>query len=79
MILRAEVLEYIYSKNDLKQFIREQPAWYRRLSRHPEELNQFEIASLNYYKRTIPHRVDKFNNGLQMASMMMGMLQNMNF
>ncbi len=79
MILRAEVLEYIYSKNELKQFIREQPAWYRRLSRHPEDLEQFEIASLNYYERTIPHRVDKFYNNLQMASMMMSMLQNINF
>ncbi|MED1202194.1 YlbE-like family protein [Heyndrickxia acidicola] len=77
--MRAEVLEYIYSKNELKQFIREQPAWYRRLSRHPEDLEQFEIASLNYYERTIPHRVDKFYNNLQMASMMMSMLQNINF
>jgi len=73
--LRQEVLEYIQSKNELKQFLREQPYWYRKLAREPETLEQFEIASLHYFKRTIPHQVEKFSNGLQMASLMMGMLQ----
>ncbi|MCJ8006150.1 YlbE-like family protein [Lederbergia wuyishanensis] len=73
--MRQEVLEYIQSKNELKQFLREQPYWYRKLAREPETLEQFEIASLHYFKRTIPHQVEKFSNGLQMASLMMGMLQ----
>ncbi|MBS4198835.1 YlbE-like family protein [Bacillus sp. FJAT-49732] len=75
--MRQEVLQYIHSKNELRQFIREQPYWYRKLSREPESLQQFEIASLHYFKRTIPHQVEKFSNGLQMASMMMGMLQSL--
>ncbi|MBS4177241.1 YlbE-like family protein [Lederbergia citrea] len=76
--MREEILQYIYSKNELKQFIREQPYWYRKLAREPESLEQFEIASLHYFKKTIPHRVEKFSNGLHMASMMMGMLQSLN-
>ncbi|MBS4207744.1 YlbE-like family protein [Bacillus sp. FJAT-50079] len=75
--MRQEIVQYIYSKKELKQMIREQPYWYRKLSRDPELLNQFEIASLHYFQKTIPHKVEKFTNGLQMASMMMSMLQTM--
>lgn len=76
--MRSEIVEYVHSKQELKEFIREQPHWYRKLSREPQLLEQFEIAANHYYQRTIPHRVEKFTNGLQMASMMMGMLQAMN-
>lgn len=75
--MRKDVIEYIYSKNDLKQFLRGQPIWYRKLTRHPEEIQKFEIASLQYFERTIPQRIEKFNNGIQMASMMMSMIQGM--
>jgi hypothetical protein len=75
--MRKEVMEYIYSNNDLKEFLHEQPIWYRTLCRHPEELERFEISSLHYYKRTIPHKMEKFTNGIQMASMMMNMVQSM--
>ncbi|MFD1705769.1 YlbE-like family protein [Siminovitchia sediminis] len=73
--MRTELIQYIYSKHDLKRFIREQPQWYRTLSRNPELLERFEIASSHYFEKTIPHRVQKFSQGVQMASMMMGMLQ----
>ncbi|QQZ08063.1 YlbE-like family protein [Heyndrickxia vini] len=73
--MRQDIIEYIYSKNELKQLLRRQPMWYRKLSRHPEEIEKFEIASLHYFEKTIPQRVEKINNNLQMASMMMNMLQ----
>ncbi|WP_433749428.1 YlbE-like family protein [Falsibacillus pallidus] len=76
--MRSEIIEYIYEKEDLKKFLREQPKWYRTLTRNPAELAKMEIASLNYYEKTIPHQVEKFSNGLQMASMMMHMFQAMN-
>ncbi|RDI47581.1 YlbE-like family protein [Falsibacillus pallidus] len=76
--MRSEIIEYIYEKEDLKKFLREQPKWYRTLTRNPAELEKMEIASLNYYEKTIPHQVEKFSNGLQMASMMMHMFQAMN-
>lgn len=71
-------MQKIYANDELKQFLREQPFWYRKLSRDPESFNNFEIASLHYFQKTIPHKVEKFSNGLQMASMMMNMLQTMN-
>ncbi|WP_445661405.1 YlbE-like family protein [Bacillus sp. FSL K6-3431] len=78
MCVRQDIMHYIRENNELNRFIREQPYWYRKLSRDPESFSQFEIASLHYFQKTIPHKVEKFSNGLQMASMMMGMLQSMN-
>ncbi|RHW36526.1 hypothetical protein D1B31_17585 [Neobacillus notoginsengisoli] len=75
--MRTEVMDYIIGRKDLKQFIREQPVWYRKLSRNPHGLQDFETASLYYFERTIPHRVAKFSNGVQMASMMFQMFQSM--
>ncbi|MCA1053390.1 YlbE-like family protein [Rossellomorea aquimaris] len=76
--MRAEIIEYIHSNEELKMFLREMPEWYRTLSRNPNELEKFEIASINYFQKTIPHRVQKFSNGVQMASMMISMFQTMN-
>jgi hypothetical protein len=76
--MRKEVMEYLESQRELKQFIREQPHWYRKLSRNPYDLEALQIASLHHYKRTIPHQVEKFSNGVQMASMMFNMFQSMN-
>jgi hypothetical protein len=76
--MRQNIKEYIYENRELQQFIREQPQWYRQLNRNPNELQAFEIASLHYYKKTIPHHVEKFSNGVQMASMMVSMFQAMN-
>ncbi|NHM29668.1 YlbE-like family protein [Neobacillus terrae] len=75
--MRREVLEYLDSKKELKQFVREQPIWYRKLSRNPYELESLEVASLHHYKKTVPHQVEKFTNGVQMASMMFQMFQAM--
>lgn len=75
--MRREVLEYLERQKELKQFVREQPQWYRKLSRNPYDLQSLEIQSLHYYKKTIPHQVEKFSNGVQMAQMMFSMFQAM--
>lgn len=76
--MRREIIDYVGQRKELKQFIREQPHWYRKLSRNPAEFQSLEVASLHYYRKTIPHKVEKFTNGVQMASMMMSMFQAMN-
>lgn len=76
--MRPEIREYISQNQELQKFIREQPQWYRTLTRNPNFINTFEIAALHYYKKTIPHQVEKFSNGVQMASMMISMFQAMN-
>ncbi|MBS4211969.1 MULTISPECIES: YlbE-like family protein [Neobacillus] len=75
--MRKEILEYVEGQKDLKRFIREQPLWYRKLSRNPYDIQSLEIAALHHYKKTIPDQVEKFTNGVQMASMMYSMFQAM--
>ncbi|MCH6265766.1 YlbE-like family protein [Neobacillus citreus] len=75
--MRKEILEYVEGQKDLKRFIREQPLWYRKLSRNPYDIQSLEIAALHHYKKTIPDQVEKFTNGVQMASIMYSMFQAM--
>jgi hypothetical protein len=75
--MRKEVLEYLEGQKDLKQFVREQPLWYRKLARNPNDLQSLQIESLHYYKKTIPDHVEKFSNSVQMAQMMFQMFQAM--
>jgi DNA primase catalytic subunit len=75
--MRREVMEYLQSREELQKFIREQPQWYRKLSRNPNDREAFELASMHYYKKTIPDRVSKFQNQLTMASIMIEMFQYM--
>ncbi len=75
--MRKEVQEYIFANEERKRFIREQPIWYRRLSRKPDDLSTFQLEMMNFYEKTIPHRVNQFTNGIQMAQMMMQMFQAM--
>ncbi|MGG1678838.1 YlbE-like family protein [Neobacillus sp. NRS-1170] len=75
--MRKDVLEYLESQKDLKRFVREQPQWYRKLSRNPYDVQALEVASLHYFRKTIPDQVEKFSNSVQMASMMYNMFQAM--
>lgn len=75
--MRAELYDFIQSNDDLKRFIREQPIWYRRLTRNPQEVEKFEIAMMNHYKKTIPDKVGKLQNQVQMASFLLEMFQTM--
>lgn len=75
--MRKEIQEQIRSNKELQQFIREQPQWFRKLSRNPNDLETLEMEMMNYYQKTIPHKVQQFSNSIQMASMMIGMFQAM--
>jgi hypothetical protein len=76
--MRKDIMQFIQADQDLKRFLREQPIWYRKLGRNPKDFQAFQIAALHYHKKTIPHQVEKFSNGVQMASMMISMFQAMN-
>lgn len=76
--MRKEILDYLNNNPQLKQYVREQPIWYRKITRNPHDLQRLEIASMHHYKKTIPHQVEKFASGVQMASMMISMFQAMN-
>lgn len=75
--MRKEVQDMIAANEELKNFLREQPQWYRKLSRNPTDTESMQLAMMNYYQKTIPHKVAQFSNSVQMASMMLGMFQSM--
>ena len=76
--MRIDVHTYLQKNRELIEFLREQPIWYRKLSRDPSQIENLEIAALHYYQKTIPHQIEKFSNGVQMASMMVSMFKIMN-
>lgn len=76
--MRKDVMDQLRSNKELIEFVRAQPHWYRKLSRDPRDLHAAQIASLHHFEKTIPHKVQKFSNNVQMASMMMHMFSSMN-
>lgn len=76
--MRIDVYTYLQKNKELIEFLREQPIWYRKLSRDPSQIENLEIVALHYYQKTIPHQIEKFSNGVQMASMMVSMFKIMN-
>jgi hypothetical protein len=76
--MRRDVLEHLYRNEDLLRFVREQPQWYRKLTRNPEDLESIEIASLQYFKKSIPDRVGQLYSNVQLASFMLEAIKSMN-
>jgi hypothetical protein len=75
--MRQEIVQILRSNEEYKKYIREQPYWYRKLTRNPTSIHEFDLSSKEYYKQTIPHKVASFSQQLQMASMMINMFQAM--
>jgi hypothetical protein len=73
--MRKDILDFLQSDVEYIKFIRQQPKWYRKLTRNPELIEEFRLASLEFYGKTIPQRVDKLQNQVQMASFMIDMFQ----
>lgn len=76
--MRQDVYELILANQDLKSYLRKQPFWYRSLMRNPHQLNKMETEASYYFNKSIPQRVNKFSDGVQMASMLLNMFQAMN-
>ena len=76
--MRQDIFELIEADEDLLNFLRQQPIWYRRLSRNPQEFDLFNTESKYFFKKSIPDRVHQLSNSVQMASMMVSMFQSMN-
>lgn len=75
--MRQETYEYLKSKKQLRAFVRENPIWYRKLTRNPRDYQYLENEAKVYYKQSFPHKVQKINQSLEMASFMLQMYQGM--
>lgn len=75
--MRKDILEYIDASKNMKEFIRENPIWYRKLTRNPYQQDTLQMAAMNYFQQTIPHKVAKLNDSIQLANMLFYMYQGM--
>ncbi|NEU29493.1 hypothetical protein GN156_01655 [bacterium LRH843] len=73
--MRSDVYQYLYESQELRQYIRQNPNWYRKLSRDPGQLSELEKEANYFYGRTFPQRVEKVQNHLGFAMMMIEMLK----
>ncbi|MDQ7863411.1 YlbE-like family protein [Peribacillus frigoritolerans] len=58
--MRQNIYEFIQTNEDMRSYLRVQPAWYKRLMRNPHEVDVFETEAKYYFEKSIPHRVSKF-------------------
>nr|WP_254112610.1 YlbE-like family protein [Bacillus pumilus] len=77
LLVRKDVQEFVMAEEERIKFIRQRPLWYRQLTRHPDKLSSFELDKMNFFEKTIPHRVSQLSNSVQMAEMMIQMFQAM--
>ncbi|WP_096199230.1 YlbE-like family protein [Bacillus sp. FJAT-45350] len=73
--MRKEVQYFLNSQPELKQYIRQHPYWYRRLGREPYLIETLKKEADQFYGRTFPQRIEKFQGNLQLAMMLLQMLK----
>ena len=73
--MRLEIQRYLQTRPDLIVFIRENPNWYRLLSRHPEKIYEIEQESKLFYGKTFPQKVERIHQHIQLANLLIGMMQ----
>ena len=76
--MRQDVYEWIKENEDQLKYLRLQPIWYRRLMRNPRDFEKMSTEAVYHFEKSVPQRVNKFSDGIQVANMMLGMLQAMN-
>lgn len=71
--MRHEVQLYLNQHPEMKQFVRNNPVWYRYLSRNPQSVRELEEEVKQFYGRTFPQKLDRFQSNLSMAMMLLEM------
>lgn len=73
--MRKDLLSSIRHDPLLHEYIRMHPYWYRKLGRNPESFSEFRYEAKQFFGKTIPQRIEKLNQNVQMAMMLMQMFQ----
>jgi len=76
--VRQDIYAWIKENEDQLKYLRLQPIWYRKLMRNPHEVEKLGTEAVFHFEKSVPHRVNKLTNGIQVASMMLNMIQTMN-
>lgn len=71
--MEPETYQVVQQREDLWRFIRNHPEWYRYLTRDPNRLKELELTSKQFYGKTMPQRLQKTQQNMQMLSLLMQM------
>ena len=66
--MRLETQFYIEKNPNLKRFLHENPRFYKYLNRNPDFVFEMERLMKEKYKLTIPDKIDKFKDKLDMLN-----------
>lgn len=65
----------LQQRPDLLSFLRYNPEWYRYLTRNPDQLVQMEKEAKIFHGKTLTQRIEKFNDHLELATMLIYMTE----
>ncbi len=69
--------QYLQKHPDLANFVRYHPIWYRYLSRNPHRVYDLVDEAKVFYGKTLPQRLEKLNNQVQMVNMLIQFAETM--
>lgn len=73
--MNQDILNKLNKRQDLIEFIRKNPIWYRHLTREPNRFEEFEKAAKVFYGKTIPQRISKLDQDIKMFNLMIQLVR----
>lgn len=71
--MEPETYHYLQHREDVWGFIRKNPSWYRQLTRDPEKITELEIQQKQFYGKTLPQRIEKTQQNIQLVKLLVQM------
>lgn len=68
-------INYIKSNPLVYQYLRANSYWYKELNRNPFVLERVNQEAKKYYKMTVPDKIEKFTQDMEMISTFMDVLK----
>lgn len=69
------VYERLKKEKRLLNYVRENPSWYRYLSRDPEQIKQLEEIVKEVSRSEIPNKIEKFHKNMNMLKFIFQAMQ----
>ncbi|WP_047981373.1 YlbE-like family protein [Ornithinibacillus contaminans] len=69
--MNQELYHYLQARPELMNFIRQNPYWYRYLTRDPSRVVEMEKEAKRFYGKTFTQKMDKMNQNIQMVGVLL--------
>ncbi|GAB4072330.1 YlbE-like family protein [Barrientosiimonas marina] len=73
--MQPAIYNYLRQNPELHQFVRFNPVWYRYLTKDPQRMQDLEKASKQFHGQTFSQQVNRIENQLQNANMLIHLAQ----